>query len=283
MDTIIKEYKPSLHLGAYVELFWSGQFNLTQMPLLSQRVIPNGYIELIIHLTDSHCELLQGRDYETSPDYTLIGLFTQPYDVHFRETVRVFGIRFKPEGIHHVFGMPASEIHAAFADMESFARRNFREYTNKIRVSDAVGEMIRLSEDYVLGNVNRRRLDLSYLNRAAEIIRRKKGLISMEELAGKSYISSRQLEREFKKKVGLSPKNYMRIARLNEVNRILTNGRRLLLTDVSYTCGYSDQAHFIRDFKHFTGESPKRFLKKRDRYIVNPNASEPAGNQTRSI
>lgn len=279
----MNEYNPSLHLGAYVELFWFGQFNLTQTPLLSQRVIPNGYIELIIHLTDAHCELLQGRDYETSPDYTVIGLFTQPYDVHFRKTVRVFGIRFKPEGIYHVFGMPASEIHAAFADMESFTGRNFREFTNKIRASDSVGEMIKLSEGYLLGNVNRRRLDLSYLNRAAEIIRRKKGLISMEELSGKAYISMRQLEREFRQKVGLSPKNYMRIARLNEVNRILNNGRRLMLTDVSYTCGYSDQAHFIRDFKHFTGESPKKFLKEKDRYIVNPNSSEPAGDQARSI
>ncbi len=283
MDTAIKEYSPSLRIGAYVELFWFGRFNLNQTALLSQRVIPNGYIELIIHLTDAHCELLQGRDYESSPDYTLIGLFTQPYDVHFRETVSVFGIRFKPEGLYHVFGMPASEIHAAFTDMESVAGRNFREYTNKMRASGSVAEMIRLSEKYLLKNVNRLRLDLSYLNRAAEIIRRKKGLISMDELAGKAYISMRQLEREFKQKVGISPKNYMRIARLNEVNRILTNGRRLLLTDVSYTCGYSDQAHFIRDFKHFTGESPKKFIKERDRYIVNPNASEPARSQTRSI
>ena len=66
----------------------------------------------------------------------------------------------------------------------------------------------------------------------------------------------------------------MRLARLNEVNRILTNGRRLLLTDVSYICGYSDQAHFIRDFKHFTGESPTIFIREKDRYIVNPNSAE---------
>lgn len=273
MNTVIKEYDPSPRLGAYVELFWFGQFNLNQAPWLSQRVIPNGYIELIIHLTDSHCELLQGRDYESSPDYTLIGLFTEPYDVHFRKRVRVFGIRFKPEGLYHVFGMPASEIHAAFADMENFTGRNFREFSSRIRDADSIGEMIMLSEKYLLGNVTNSRSDLYYLNRAAEIIRRKKGLISMEELAGKAYISARQLEREFRQKVGISPKNYMRIARLNEVNRIISQGRRVLLTDVSYACGYSDQAHFIRDFKHFTGESPKKFISKRDNYIINPNAA----------
>lgn len=278
MDTVIKEYNPSMQLGAYVELFWFGQFNLNQTPLLSQRVVPNGYIELIIHLTDSHCELLLGRSYAKSPDYTLIGLFTAPYDVHFREKVRVFGIRFKPEGIYQVFGMPAAEIHAAFADMESFVGRKFRDYTGRIRDAGNVAEMIRLSEAYLLGNVTHRGLDLYYLNRAAEIIRRKRGVVSMGELAGQAYISPRQLEREFKQKVGISPKHYMRIARLNEVNRIITKGRPLLLTDVSYTCGYSDQAHFIRDFKHFTGESPKKFLRRKARYIVNPNAAGLAGN-----
>lgn len=277
MHTVIKEYAPSSRLAAYVELFWFGQFNLDQSPLLSQRVVPNGYIELIIHLTDAHCELLQGRDYAISPDYTLIGLFTQPYDVHFREKVRVFGIRFKPEGVYPVFGMPASEIHAAFADMESFAGRDFRDYSSRVREAGAVREMILISEKYLLDNVNRRRQDLYYLNRAAEIIRRERGLISMEELAGKACISARQLEREFRKKVGLSPKHYMRIARLNEVNRVLSDSRPLLLTDVSYACGYSDQAHFIRDFKHFTGESPSKFLKARARYIVNPSTAGRQG------
>jgi transcriptional regulator GlxA family with amidase domain len=115
---------------------------------------------------------------------------------------------------------------------------------------------------------------LYYLNRSAELIRRKKGLIPMEALAGKAFISARQLEREFRQKIGISPKHYMRLARLNEVNRVIKSGRRLLLTDVSYACGYSDQAHFIRDFKHFTGESPKKFLRVRDRFIVNPNAAD---------
>jgi transcriptional regulator GlxA family with amidase domain len=67
--------------------------------------------------------------------------------------------------------------------------------------------MIRLSEKYLLGNVESSRLNLYYLNRAAEMIRRKKGLISMAELAGNAYISTRQLEREFRQKVGISPKN----------------------------------------------------------------------------
>jgi AraC-like DNA-binding protein len=55
------------------------------------------------------------------------------------------------------------------------------------------------------------------------------------------------------------------------------------LTDVSYACGYADQAHFIRDFKRFTGESPKNFIKQKERFIVNPNAASlPRPNASQS-
>jgi transcriptional regulator GlxA family with amidase domain len=131
-----------------------------------------------------------------------------------------------------------------------------------------------LSEAYLCTNISNRNLNLYYLNHAAEIIRRRKGLISLEELAGSVYISKRQLEREFKDKIGISPKSYMRIARLNEVNRRILKGDKLLLSRVSYDCGYSDQAHFIRDFRRFTGERPAVLIREKDNFIINPNLAD---------
>jgi AraC-like DNA-binding protein len=274
MNNVIKEYKPSPELSPYVEFFWTGIFNINSVDNYVQRVVPNGYVELIIHLSDDHCELLQRNAFSPSPDYTLIGLFTEPYDVHFRKSVSVFGIRLKPEGVYHVFGMPASEIHKDFADMEIIAGKHFRKYCLKLREQNQLTQMIFLTEEYLRRNVSNNKLNLYYLNHAAEMIRMRKGKISINDLAGKVYISSRQLEREFRQKIGLSPKSYMRIARLNEVNRRINSGNRIDLTHLSHSIGYSDQAHFIRDFKCFTGESPKVFINQRENFIVNPNASE---------
>jgi AraC-like DNA-binding protein len=274
MNIDVKEFKPSSELSPYVELFWTGNFNTNSDKLLQQRVVPYGYVELIIHLSDDHCELLQGSLHSPSPDYTLIGLFTSHYDVHFRKLVRVFGIRFKPEGIYHIFGLPASEVHQSFIDMESIAGKNFRDVCSRLKESVSSSQMITLAEEYLLANINSSRFNLYYLNRAAEIIRNRKGNISITELAGKVYISTRQLEREFKQKLGISPKSYMRIARLNEVNRKIQNGERVDLTSLSYIAGYSDQAHFIRDFRQFTGESPRVFLSRRENFIVNPNTAD---------
>ena len=45
MSIIIKEFKSSLQLRPYVELFWLGSFNINSVSYLSQKVIPNGYVE----------------------------------------------------------------------------------------------------------------------------------------------------------------------------------------------------------------------------------------------
>jgi transcriptional regulator GlxA family with amidase domain len=127
---------------------------------------------------------------------------------------------------------------------------------------------ISLSEQFLLHKLQSNSTPITYLNRAAELIRSTKGFIRVEDVAAQSYISLRQLEREFTSKIGISPKQYIKIARLNEVHRLLQQSQSLPLTKLTYQCGYADQAHFIRDFKSFTGESPKLFQKEQHMYLA---------------
>lgn len=277
MSAIITEYKPIPALMPYVELFWEGQFNKDNAQLLAQKVLPNGYLEAIIHLSDLHCELPLDTAYHPSADYTLIGLFSSPYEVHFKAPVHAFGIRFKPEALLSVLRVAAAEVKDGFIDMEAFTGRDFREYCHRLRAASLLSERIALSEAFLQKKLEANAPELYYLNRAAEIIRRRKGLITLEDLAGKALISPRQLEREFKQKIGMTPKQYMRIARLNEVNRALESGKWQDLTAIAYDSGYADQAHFIRDFKHFTGEKPTAFIRDREQFIVNPNMAGTEG------
>ncbi|MBR9998199.1 MAG: AraC family transcriptional regulator [Cyclobacteriaceae bacterium] len=276
MNVRLKEYEPVDLFKPFIEFFWEGEFNWQRMSRLQQRVIPNGYVELIIHLSDLHCDLCQGNTWGQSPDYTIIGLYTTPYDVHFSNHVSVFGIRFKPEGFYNIFGVPASEFSGKFEDMEDIAGTAFREFCEKLRDSQTISRRLIIAEQYILRNLEKMKLNMDYVNRAAEIIRQEKGFIRIEDLSGQVFISIRQLEREFKRKVGISPKLYMRIARLNEVHRQLEQHDKLDFTAVTYACGYSDQAHFIRDFKNLTGEKPSLFVKNRHQYIVNPRMADPA-------
>jgi AraC-like DNA-binding protein len=61
--------------------------------------------------------------------------------------------------------------------------------------------------------------------------------------------------------VGLSPKQLGKVIRLQAALKMLLNQKNGNLTQVAYESDYYDQAHFIKDFKDFTGINPKEFLK----------------------
>jgi transcriptional regulator GlxA family with amidase domain len=70
----------------------------------------------------------------------------------------------------------------------------------------------------------------------------------------------RQLERKFKKHIGVSPKQLGKVIRLQTALKMLLNEETESLTHIAYESEYYDQAHFIKDFKEFTGTNPKDFL-----------------------
>ena len=98
------------------------------------------------------------------------------------------------------------------------------------------------------------------INRAVHEIYKHQGFISIQTLAGKVCLSPQQFRRRFNEEVGMSPKEYSRIVRINHVLALLRKKTGSTLTQLTYQLGYFDQAHFIRDFKAVMGDSPKHFI-----------------------
>lgn len=270
MNIIFSEYKPSLPLRGLVQTYWTGDFNINSEKKFVQSVVPNGCVELIIHLTTNHCELVKEDVWGRSPEFTLIGLQTSSYEVRFNELVKVFGIRFNPEGIYNFFGVPPAHFTATFEDTKDVLGIDFDIYCSKLREAETIGEQVLITENFLfnrLENLCSNKID--YVKIASEIIRRNQGIISLDNLVKQVPISARQLQREFKNKLGITAKEYMRIARLNAIQNYMQNTTKINLTELSYEKGFSDQSHFIREFKKLTGTNPKGFLKERENFIVN--------------
>ena len=73
--------------------------------------------------------------------------------------------------------------------------------------------------------------------------------------------SQKHLIDQFKKYIGLTPKQYQRVLRFNDVFVCMQGDQFLSWSDIAHLCGYSDQSHFIKEFKHFSGFNPETFLK----------------------
>ncbi|MBS1602459.1 MAG: helix-turn-helix transcriptional regulator [Bacteroidetes bacterium] len=97
------------------------------------------------------------------------------------------------------------------------------------------------------------------VDEAVRLIKESRGLIKIKDLAHALYISQDPLEKRFRAKVGSTPKQYASIIRLRNI--IDTWSSYSSLTTASYEAGYFDQSHFIKDFRTFTGESPKDFFR----------------------
>lgn len=80
------------------------------------------------------------------------------------------------------------------------------------------------------------------------IVRHSSGAIAMGDLADRIGFSERQLERLFLNAVGLRPKLFARIVRLHRAVRRIADRHAENLAEIAAECGYSDQAHFGRDF-----------------------------------
>lgn len=268
MSVNLRAYKPNEVLIPFVEIFWAGHFNEQAQKLFLQKIIPNGFIELIIHLSDWHCDLLKERRWSQSPDFTIIGLHHKPYEVQFTNNVKVFAIRFKPEGIQQLFGIPASELKEKYEDTSLVLGQEFRSFCDQIKEVSSFLKMVELAEKYLMQRAEKNQVKSNYINFAAELIRNSKGKIKIEDLADQACISIRQLERVFKQQIGQSPKQYQRISRIHAIHSLLEIHQQMNFAELAYHSGYTDQAHFIRDFINITGEKPTVFVREKDHYNI---------------
>lgn len=97
------------------------------------------------------------------------------------------------------------------------------------------------------------------LKEAVRRIQFAKGAVKIKEVIKDLPMSVDVFEKKFRHVVGVGPKQFAGIVRLRSI--IDNYSTNTSLTSAAYDGGYFDQSHFIKDFKAFTGQSPKEFFK----------------------
>lgn len=258
---VYEKFKPSEPLSSLVECYFTWHSSGVSVNGLVVESPPNGFCSIVFNLGDTYT--LRNRKYENLavPRQFIAGQSIYSYSLHFDGVLNLCGIVFKPTGLASLFDLPTFEYTEERIPLENV----FRKPTVNALAEALVAEKenhhrARILEKFVLEAFERNKPVPDFIDTAANLIIDKNGMVDVTDLMKQVYMSRRNFERKFFKKVGLSPKYYARIRRMAHLLNMIAGKKKADWGALFSECEYYDQSHFIKDFIEFTGRTPQQYL-----------------------
>ena len=220
-----------------------------------EKVLPDGQMELIFHYGDQYeCKI--GNITYKQPKSLLFGQLDRYIELRPSGNSGIFGIRFKTWGVADLFKFPMALIKGQYIPLDEI-NKDFKDLEEQILNAIDLPHRIRIFQNHMLTALREQRDEITPV--AIALISSPSFDGNINSLAGWLNISVKKLNRIFFNKVGLTPKELLKIHRVKKAINSTIEVKSL--TELSLSLGYYDQSHFIRDFKQIAGVTPSQYLK----------------------
>lgn len=252
-----KKFTPHKSLCDFVECYfvWEGA---AETPLEFESP-PSSLCSLVFNYGASYKISNHKYKKSTVPKAFIGGQAIKNYTLHLHGDIGMAGAALKPSALFNFFNIPMFGFtgeRIAFSEIEQqFAHILHRQVSE----AKTAQERITKIEHYFLERLDTTNFATKEIIWAANKIYDGKGLLNMSELMQSMPMSRRTFERKFLNEIGLSPKTYAKIRRFGNTCLLMAGKRNVNLMDVLCEGGYYDQSHFIKDFKYFSGRTPKTY------------------------
>lgn len=196
----------------------------------------------------------------TYPRAIVNGAHTMPtyrYGGHDFLAIRVV---FQPGALYRLTGVPAGELTNTFVDAEAIWPKAIRLVSERLNSTDELTHMLTIIEAFLTGLIQSFRKNHHAVDATSRLMLQQPQRVSLDHLADQSCLSVRQFIRKFEERIGLSPKQFDRIARFDKAYRMRNKYPSLDWLSVALACGYYDHQHFAKDCKELTYLSPASFF-----------------------
>ena len=220
---------------------------------------PEGVFELVFQTNDAVWQKNINDDIWKRRDEAFIGgLHQQGYQIKLLPETEVMSVRFKPGAFKYVFAGRLNDFanqKVPLVDIwQKPGLRLYNQLKNLSRHEDKINLVASFIENRL--DINKR----SAIDESVQDIVSQKGDIDISSLELQSHLSSAQFRKRFREEVGLSPKKYAKIIRINSILNELFSQQPCDLIDLVYAHNYFDQSHFIKDFKSIIGKAPTQYF-----------------------
>jgi AraC-like DNA-binding protein len=252
------QYESPEGLQSFIRCFWSLEAP-AQTIEEKQRIVPDGCMEMIFHYGDPYKQYFQDGTSIIQPRCFVFGQITSPLEIAPTGISGIVAARFQPDGFIPFSSYPLSQMENKAIPLSELFGKRAEPLENDIIHALSNHERIDIITKFLSENLQTTEAADRVTKASIESLLLSNGIKTVDELADHLQVNRRQLERKFSAAIGLSPKQFSKVIRLQSTLKAMQLKKYTTLTSLAYENGYHDQAHFIKDFKEFTGFSPRQF------------------------
>jgi len=235
-----------------------------------ERVIPTENIQIMFHYKNPFVVFHSKDSVIKQPKSIISGLSDNYSDISTNGETGVVFISFRPTGACHFFNFPLSEIENQSVDLTDIFNYEIKQIEELLYLKDSIREKLVVIENFLISRYSPiPSHDYLLIQKGVEIVKNCKGQTNAKYLSDCLYTSPKTLERKFAKYLGKTTKQVIKLIRFQKILQDLSNNKNVSLTEYAYRNGYFDQSHFIKDFKTYSGYTPKDFLVKYPDFNIN--------------
>lgn len=259
----IKFIKPRAEISSLIDIFWIFESSCGLPENDNRMIVPNGTAKIIIPVKNGLYTQVGQNGIETNEEKIHItGFWDKPTiirsDNSFTSTI---GISLTTTGVYQLLPFTMKELKNSVFSFEELFGSYGKSLQEQLANTENMDKKIDLIQIIIIDLVKRTNRQNPILEFCVREIKRTKGLINVKELERKSGYSKRYLDLLFNEYIGLPPKLLSGIVRFNIFyNQWAKLGIPEFYRDLLYDY-YYDQSHFIKEFKRFSGNSPRQFEK----------------------
>lgn len=257
-NACVKFIRPSVWLQPYVRYYWILNCQEKQDTL----TFPIGCPQLIFHRrTRFYIPELESEQAR----FSISGQVNFPARIQSSGDIETIVVVFYPHAIGTMFNIPVSAFYNHEIDGYSLGDKRLNALADAVLNADDSDEAVKMIEKWLLSRLEE--TAIFNFKRVGASLRQlfHDNSISVESMAQLACLSRKQFERVFFNAVGMKPKEYSSVVRFQKSLWLMQNGNRDF-TDIAYSCGYSDQSHFIRGCHKYSGTTPAELLKSQQVY-----------------
>jgi AraC-like DNA-binding protein len=255
---------PRAPLSQFVHALWLYE-GYTQ-PHAKERVLPTGEMQIVINLLEDRTCMYDLEDpnrFQVLRGSVLSGAHSEYQVISTAMQRSVIGVHFKPGGAFPFLRMPAGELRDTTVSLETLWGAEAEDLRDRLLEAPTPQARIEVLERVLLDELARGFDAHGAVDFALHRFMAKPQAITVAGVTEQIGLSPKRFIQVFRDETGFTPKVFCRIRRFQQALDLMEGRRSVEWAEVALDCGYFDQAHFIHDFRAFSGTNPTSYLANR--------------------